>query len=379
MRAAADTAKQAQEPVGPALEGLGHAAKGMQDQAKVAAKVSAVQDQATQRVKQALPSANTSPQARPEQNESRTDAQQPWHHNVFTAAIKQAQASATMSPQERAQQQESRTDAERLSPATRQSLAEKFFKQRQEDAKKIPPWAKPPQHGSRTDAEKLSHLQLVGPQLFMKAKSLQHESADSQGEAAADTAGDTDSESDRPSPGKEGSQLRCFFDPSQPPARTTGPRHQPRSLAPSEPQGNGVTLVSEDEVQTKWSSWSAVFAHLLQVQTPRPQRWLEAMNVLGDMSMVHRTLFAANEPLWIVVGGFACGGLLVRRGCSLTSRRIPYKLCHAAIIQELELRDGRLHYQRIRGDGPDFGWISTHKEDGSPHVLSFFYPEMDAQ
>jgi len=67
----------------------------------------------------------------------------------------------------------------------------------------------------------------------------------------------------------------------------------------------------------------------------------------------------ADRPKWIVVGGIDKGGIVVRAGVGLDSTMYPVRLSDGARIEELEREGNRLHYQRIRGDGPDFGWVNV--------------------
>mmetsp|Transcript_41443 Transcript_41443/g.65696 ORF Transcript_41443/g.65696 Transcript_41443/m.65696 type:complete len:637 (-) Transcript_41443:200-2110(-) len=63
-------------------------------------------------------------------------------------------------------------------------------------------------------------------------------------------------------------------------------------------------------------------------------------------------------PIWVVTGGAGKGGLLVRNGEALDSKPLPSKLVTGSTIEELEIVGNRFHYRRIRGEGPDFGWIN---------------------
>lgn len=62
---------------------------------------------------------------------------------------------------------------------------------------------------------------------------------------------------------------------------------------------------------------------------------------------------------WIVVGGKDKGGLIVRKGKELDSPFFKFRLATGARIQvESKIDSKRLHYRKLTGDGPDFGWIS---------------------
>merc|ERR1719220_3212606 len=61
---------------------------------------------------------------------------------------------------------------------------------------------------------------------------------------------------------------------------------------------------------------------------------------------------------WIVVGGFSKGGIVVRKGEDLRTPELASRLATGALVQEIESMNDRLHYKKIKGDGPDFGWVS---------------------
>mmetsp|Transcript_3272 Transcript_3272/g.3637 ORF Transcript_3272/g.3637 Transcript_3272/m.3637 type:complete len:222 (+) Transcript_3272:64-729(+) len=63
-------------------------------------------------------------------------------------------------------------------------------------------------------------------------------------------------------------------------------------------------------------------------------------------------------PTWVVVGGANKGGVLVRYDQGLHSRPYCKGLKTGTLIEELELIGSRLHYKRLCGDGPDYGWVS---------------------
>mmetsp|Transcript_57457 Transcript_57457/g.95593 ORF Transcript_57457/g.95593 Transcript_57457/m.95593 type:complete len:214 (-) Transcript_57457:70-711(-) len=66
-------------------------------------------------------------------------------------------------------------------------------------------------------------------------------------------------------------------------------------------------------------------------------------------------------PLWVVVGGSekgGMGGILVRCDQDLSSRPYPIKLKTGTLVEEIEQVGNRLHYKRLRGDGPDIGWVT---------------------
>jgi len=67
----------------------------------------------------------------------------------------------------------------------------------------------------------------------------------------------------------------------------------------------------------------------------------------------------ARGSRWLVTGGPQGRGLLVRKGEALDSAAFPFRLQKGAQLRALDAVEGnRLHYRRLSGDGPDFGWIS---------------------
>jgi len=62
---------------------------------------------------------------------------------------------------------------------------------------------------------------------------------------------------------------------------------------------------------------------------------------------------------WEVIGGTAQGGILVREGRSTSSKQLPERLATGALIEELSREGERLQYRRLRGSGPNFGWVSV--------------------
>lgn len=72
--------------------------------------------------------------------------------------------------------------------------------------------------------------------------------------------------------------------------------------------------------------------------------------------------------LWIVTAGHDKGGIVVRSGESIKSSEYPGKLSAGSTVEEIELQGHRLHYRRIRGDGPDFGWVTIKTKEGQLFV-----------
>lgn len=66
-----------------------------------------------------------------------------------------------------------------------------------------------------------------------------------------------------------------------------------------------------------------------------------------------------DAQLWVAVGGVDTGGILVRKEQDLNSERLRAKLATGAVLEQLEVVGNRLHYRRLKGEGPDYGWVST--------------------
>mmetsp|Transcript_56029 Transcript_56029/g.126427 ORF Transcript_56029/g.126427 Transcript_56029/m.126427 type:complete len:223 (+) Transcript_56029:48-716(+) len=98
---------------------------------------------------------------------------------------------------------------------------------------------------------------------------------------------------------------------------------------------------------------------------PRPARIQRVVSpVLAQIPPVAVTSSPDVEPgngqLWRVMGGSVTGGIVVKMGRDLRSNEAAYRLKHGSTAEQIELVGDRLHYRRIRGDGPDFGWVSVH-------------------
>lgn len=76
---------------------------------------------------------------------------------------------------------------------------------------------------------------------------------------------------------------------------------------------------------------------------PEPDEWPEA--VPGHV--------------WMVVGGRDKGGIMVRSGKETTSAQFDKRLSTGAIFEEIEMEGDRIKYEKMVGDGPDMGWVST--------------------
>jgi len=62
--------------------------------------------------------------------------------------------------------------------------------------------------------------------------------------------------------------------------------------------------------------------------------------------------------VWRVVGGKDKGGIMVRSGKDVKSAQLDKRLATGTIFEELEKDEDRIKYEKIKGDGPDMGWVS---------------------
>lgn len=67
--------------------------------------------------------------------------------------------------------------------------------------------------------------------------------------------------------------------------------------------------------------------------------------------------------MWEVVGGKAQGGILVRDGRDTTSPQLSDRLATGACVEEVELVGDRLCFRKLRGDGPERGWVTIKLKD----------------
>lgn len=61
---------------------------------------------------------------------------------------------------------------------------------------------------------------------------------------------------------------------------------------------------------------------------------------------------------WTVNGGGA-KGIRVRKGEELNSPELPMRLSKYSVVEEMELIGDRLHYKKLAGEGPNYGWVSV--------------------
>lgn len=61
---------------------------------------------------------------------------------------------------------------------------------------------------------------------------------------------------------------------------------------------------------------------------------------------------------WVVTGGNGKGGIVVRMGEGTSTLELAARLATGAKVREMGLAGSRLHYQKMSGEGPDFGWVT---------------------
>jgi len=96
-------------------------------------------------------------------------------------------------------------------------------------------------------------------------------------------------------------------------------------------------------------------------------RWAGQAGEAWTESDEEETLAPAQQSrpcMWAIVGGGDKGGVLVREGPGLSSRKAAERLSTGALVEEVSLLDcgtagERLQYRRLTGTGPEEGWISV--------------------
>lgn len=81
--------------------------------------------------------------------------------------------------------------------------------------------------------------------------------------------------------------------------------------------------------------------------------------------------------VWEVVGGGDKGGIIVRKGVSTSSEQASSRLSTGALISQVSLEGDRLQYEKIKGTGPQTGWVSLKLKDKDLVVKSKESPASD--
>jgi len=67
--------------------------------------------------------------------------------------------------------------------------------------------------------------------------------------------------------------------------------------------------------------------------------------------------------LWEVVGGADKGGIVVREGEGLKAPLCKERLSTGATVEEIEIKNERMHYKLVEGTGPAEGWVAMKLPD----------------
>mmetsp|Transcript_26007 Transcript_26007/g.55016 ORF Transcript_26007/g.55016 Transcript_26007/m.55016 type:complete len:680 (-) Transcript_26007:29-2068(-) len=70
----------------------------------------------------------------------------------------------------------------------------------------------------------------------------------------------------------------------------------------------------------------------------------------------------SERQLWEVIGGGEKGGLLVRSGENVGSKKEGERLATGSIVEEVKLKGDRLSYKLVSGSGPAKGWVGVQLE-----------------
>lgn len=99
---------------------------------------------------------------------------------------------------------------------------------------------------------------------------------------------------------------------------------------------------------------------------PEPVTMEEKARLVSELtpSVEDQDAYDPEAPTWIVVGGADKRGIIVRREAALSSSAYEVRLATGSRIEELEVSGNRLHYRRLRGDGPNVGWVNLKGKDG---------------
>merc|ERR1711907_815588 len=79
---------------------------------------------------------------------------------------------------------------------------------------------------------------------------------------------------------------------------------------------------------------------------------------------------------WVVVGGANTGGINVQSGSQVLSEDLEERLATGAMIEQIDMQDGKVLFQKINGDGPMCGW-ATVAFDGAPLLVEAVETELE--
>lgn len=114
--------------------------------------------------------------------------------------------------------------------------------------------------------------------------------------------------------------------------------------------------VNGQNMQELYNSKSEMLA---AAEAERKAREAEDSGNSNPVANSERRLSEDGKVIWTVIGGGTTGGIMVRNGEGLKTKELG-RLGTGARVEEIELVGDRLHYHKLDGDGPDFGWVSLH-------------------
>lgn len=131
--------------------------------------------------------------------------------------------------------------------------------------------------------------------------------------------------------------------------------HTTVSHVPSLPEGKRLTWGDGVPIA---SSWNEFLTELQQEVGPASQEYSDALKLALTMKPGHKTrYFLGNGSLHIAIGPKS--GISVWKSAGSDATLLGAKLVPGAVVEKLEFDREWVHYRRLRGDGPDWGWVSA--------------------
>jgi len=105
--------------------------------------------------------------------------------------------------------------------------------------------------------------------------------------------------------------------------------------------------------------WSKLREKLSAETLKESMAWSEEMRIPLPLPAADADANVKSGPgtVWQVVGGGLQGGIVVRSGEGLKTKELG-RISKGAELEEIERDGDRVHYKKLAGDGPDFGWVS---------------------
>mmetsp|Transcript_89707 Transcript_89707/g.192279 ORF Transcript_89707/g.192279 Transcript_89707/m.192279 type:complete len:1156 (+) Transcript_89707:172-3639(+) len=134
----------------------------------------------------------------------------------------------------------------------------------------------------------------------------------------------------------------------------------------------------EKEFGKRWASWNDFLQDFEKGSRKRSKAWEAGLHAALKMRAVEATTeMSAHDNLWLVVGAHeTASGVVVRRGWERGAPKYTTALTVGTIVEQLGLQNNRLlHYRRLRGEGPDYGWVDIRA--AGVELLMPFFSEID--